>query len=78
MKKGIILNFKQLKLLDYVLINKIFIILCAFFIAGIIIGSLLYEKRIFQQTNRGTGLSDNRSEQRRRDLPWGNGPRPAG
>ena len=51
MKKGIILNFKQLKLLDYVLINKIFIILCAFFIAGIIIGSLLYDDSNFLMQN---------------------------
>lgn len=51
MKKGIILNFKQLKLLDYVSVNKVFIILCAFFISGIIIGTALYGDSNFLTQN---------------------------
>lgn len=38
MKKGIIVNLKHFRVLDYVTLNKIFIILCLLFISGIVIG----------------------------------------
>lgn len=44
MRKGIIVNLKRFKVLDYVTLNKIFIILCAVFIAGIAIGSAFFQK----------------------------------
>lgn len=44
MRKGMIVSLKRLKLLDYVTLNKIFILLCVFFIAGITIGSVVYAK----------------------------------
>lgn len=47
MKKGIILNLKQLKLLDYVAVNKIFIFLCAVFILGIFIGTARFDSGNF-------------------------------
>ncbi len=39
MKKGIIVNLKRFKLLDYVTQNKIFIVLCVLFIVGIALGA---------------------------------------
>lgn len=39
MKKGMIVNLKKLKILDYVTLNKIFIALCMLFFTGIILGS---------------------------------------
>lgn len=44
MRKGIIVNLKKLKLFDYVTLNKIFIVLCAVFIAGLAIGSIVFSK----------------------------------
>ncbi len=44
MKKGIIVNLKRFKLLDYVTLNKIFILLCALFIVGITLGSTVISK----------------------------------
>lgn len=44
MKKGIILNLKRFKMLNYVTLNKIFIILCGIFIIGMLIGSRIYSK----------------------------------
>lgn len=44
MRKGIIVNLKRFKVLDYVTLNKIFIILCAVFISGIAIGSIFLQK----------------------------------
>ena len=44
MRKGIIVNLKRFKVLDYVTLNKIFIILCSLFIAGIAIGSVVLPK----------------------------------
>ncbi len=44
MRKGIIVNLKRFKLLDYVTLNKIFIILCVMFIAGIALGSTVLSK----------------------------------
>lgn len=44
MRKGIILNLKRFKVLDYVTLNKIFIVLCVIFIAGIAIGSTVLSK----------------------------------
>ncbi|MDO4608393.1 MAG: hypothetical protein Q4B40_04295 [Clostridia bacterium] len=41
MRKGIIVNLKKFKLLDYVNINKIFIILSLLFTVGIFIGSTI-------------------------------------
>ncbi len=51
MRKGIILNLKRFKLLDYVTLNKIFIILCVLFIAGIILGSTLLLKNSWLSQN---------------------------
>ena len=42
MKKGIIVNLKRIKLLDYVTLNKLFIILCILFIFGVIIGAIFF------------------------------------
>lgn len=47
MKKGIIVNLKKFKLLDYVNINKIFLVLCILFISGITIGATLLSKNDF-------------------------------
>ena len=44
MKKGIIVNFKRLRRFDFAKINKIFLLLCALFVSGIAIGSILYSK----------------------------------
>lgn len=44
MRKGVIVNLKRFKFLEYVTLNKIFILLCAMFIAGIAIGSVIYPK----------------------------------
>lgn len=41
MKKGIILNFKKLRLLNYVTLNKTFLALCVLFLTGIVLGSTL-------------------------------------
>ena len=46
MKKGIILNLKRFKLLDYVTYNKIIIFIFAFFVFGILIGSLVLIKNV--------------------------------
>ena len=53
MKKGIILNFKPNKLFDYITQNRVFILLCALFISGIIIGSTTLDNSDFlaQNTN---------------------------
>ena len=42
MRKGIIVNFKRIKLLDYVTLNKIFLILVVIFITGITLGSTIF------------------------------------
>ncbi len=47
MRKGIIVNLKRLKLLDYVTLNKVFILLCVLFIAGITVGSLMFSKNVW-------------------------------
>ena len=44
MRKGIIVNLKRFKILDYVTLNKIFIVLCIVFILGIAIGSIVFSK----------------------------------
>ncbi|MBQ8740178.1 MAG: hypothetical protein IJY79_01350 [Clostridia bacterium] len=44
MRKGIIVNLKRFKVLDYVTLNKIFIVLCVVFISGIAIGSIVLSK----------------------------------
>ncbi len=44
MRKGIIVNLKRFKLLDYVTLNKFFIILCVMFITGIVLGSTFLSK----------------------------------
>ncbi|MBR3909104.1 MAG: hypothetical protein IKJ50_05235 [Clostridia bacterium] len=51
MKKGIILNLKQIKLLDYVAVNKIFILLSVVFISGIVIGTVRFDSGIFLTQN---------------------------
>ncbi len=47
MRKGIIVNLKKLKILDYVNINKIFILLSLLFVAGVFIGSTILSKNSF-------------------------------
>lgn len=42
MKKGMIVNLKHLRVINYVNLNKIFILLCVSFITGIVIGSCVY------------------------------------
>jgi len=44
MRKGIIVNLKRFKVLDYVTLNKIFLMLCMLFIAGIAVGSAVFNK----------------------------------
>ena len=44
MRKGIIVNLKRFKLLDYVTQNKIFIVLCVMFIVGVALGSTVLSK----------------------------------
>ena len=44
MRKGIIVNLKRFKVFDYVTLNKIFLVLCALFIAGIVVGSAVFTK----------------------------------
>lgn len=51
MKKGIIVNLKSFKVLNYVTLNKIFILLCSFFILGVFLGSFL--------TTKNTWISEN-------------------
>ena len=46
MRKGIIVNLKRFKLLDYVTLNKVFILLCVLFITGITVGSVIYPKNL--------------------------------
>ncbi len=42
MRKGIIVNLKRIKLLDFITVNHIFILMCAIFIAGVAVGSVIY------------------------------------
>ncbi len=51
MTKGIIVNLKRFRLLNYVSLNKIFILISALFIVGIITGSVLFSKNIFITQN---------------------------
>ncbi len=44
MRKGIILDFKKIKFLNFLKFNKIFILLCIIFIVGIFIGAFIFEK----------------------------------
>lgn len=44
MRKGIIVNLKRFKVLDYVTLNKIFLMLCMLFIAGVAVGSAVFTK----------------------------------
>lgn len=44
MRKGIIVNLKRFKTFDYVNLNKIFLVLCAVFIGGIVIGCTSFSK----------------------------------
>ena len=44
MKKGVILNFKKLRVLDYVNLNKIFLLLCLLFTIGITVGCAVFSK----------------------------------
>lgn len=44
MRKGLTVSLRKLKMLNYVTLNKIFILLCLFFICGITIGSAIYSK----------------------------------
>ena len=48
MSRGVILNLKKLKLFDYLTLNKILILLCALFIAGIAVGSAVFSKNMFE------------------------------
>ena len=51
MKKGIIVNLKRFKLLNYVTLNKIFIVLCLLFITGIVLGSSVLSKNSWLSQN---------------------------
>lgn len=44
MRKGIIVNLKKFKLLDYMNLNKIFILLTVMFVAGIAVSAAIYNK----------------------------------
>ena len=44
MSRGVILNLIKLKLFEYLTLNKILILLCALFIAGIAVGSAVFSK----------------------------------
>ncbi len=44
MRKGIIVNLKKINLLNYVNINKVFIILLLIFIGGVVVGSTVLSK----------------------------------
>lgn len=58
MKKGIILNLKKFKLLDYVTHNKIFILLSALYIVGILIGVFMVVDNSKISSNTKTFLND--------------------
>ncbi|MBR5472811.1 MAG: hypothetical protein IKU82_02360 [Clostridia bacterium] len=51
MRKGIIVNLKRVKILDYVTLNKIFIALCGIFILGIALGTTVLSKNNFLSQN---------------------------
>lgn len=51
MRKGIIVNLKQFKLLNYVTLNKIFLVLCLFFITGVALGSTVLLKNSWLSQN---------------------------
>lgn len=51
MKKGIIVNLKRFKVLDYVTLNKIFFVLCVVFIIGITVGSTVLSKNNWLSQN---------------------------
>ena len=51
MKKGIILNFKKIRLIDNLFINKYYILLCAVFILGIIVGTIVFDNGNFLTQN---------------------------
>jgi len=51
MRKGIIVNLKRVKILDYVTLNKIFILLCGIFILGIVLGTTVLSKNSFLSQN---------------------------
>ena len=57
MKKGIVLNFKKLGILNYVTQNKIFILLCGFFVFGILISGFLLSDDSFVFTDAKTFLN---------------------
>ncbi len=54
MKKGIIVNLKRFKVLDYVALNKIFFVLCAVFVTGVAIGSTVLSKNDWLSQNTET------------------------
>lgn len=58
MKKGMILNLKKLKILDYVTLNKIFIILSLLFIVGIILGSTVLSDNAILLKSTDTFLNE--------------------
>lgn len=51
MKRGIIVNLKQFRLIDYVTQNKVIIIICLVFLAGITIGSTALLKNSYINEN---------------------------
>ena len=51
MRKGIVVNLKRFKLLNYVTLNKIFIVLCVLFIVGIALGSSVLSKNSWLSQN---------------------------
>lgn len=51
MKKGILVNLNRFKLLNYVTLNKIFILLCVFYVIGIVLGSTVLSKNSWLSQN---------------------------
>lgn len=58
MRRGIIVNLKRFKVLDYVNLNKFFIFLCVIFIAGITIGSTVLSKNSLLADNTKAFFKD--------------------
>lgn len=47
MRKGIIVNLKRFRLLEFINLNKFILILCSLFVTGIILGSAVFFKNEF-------------------------------
>ena len=51
MRRGIIVNLKRFKFLDYVTHNKIFILLCVLFVTGLTLGAIFVSKNSWLSKN---------------------------